>query len=88
MTDAIHHYLSTERNPAFCLMWRPSKTDTCSSILYAFVFVYGCFEEITLRKVNEMVHVYDKAAWIESRSGTAVVPVVRNSTLRTDGTMR
>ena len=88
MIDAIHNYLSTERNPAFCLMWRPSNTDTCSSFLYAFEFVYDCFEELTLRKVNGMVHVYVKAAWIESRSGTAVVPVARNPTLRTDGTMR
>ena len=38
--------------------------------------------------MNGMVHVYDKAAWIESRSGTAVVLVARNPTLRTDGTMR
>ena len=67
MIDAIHNYLSTERNPAF-LPNAETKQNTCSSFLYICIWL---FEELTLRKVNGMVHVYVKAAWIESRSGTA-----------------
>ena len=51
----------------------PNAETKQNTALPFYMHLYICiwlFEELTLRKVNGMVHVYVKAAWIESRTGS------------------